>query len=103
VYSSLPFPPAVQTRCSEGEDGHEEFFDEEFYAMCCPGCYSGGVMEFFVVPFCKRVILVFRDIIPGCYSGGVMEFFVVPFCKRVILVFRDIIYVINILYLWHLA
>jgi hypothetical protein len=30
VYSTLLFPPAVQTYCSEGEDGYEEFFDEEF-------------------------------------------------------------------------
>jgi hypothetical protein len=29
VYSTLLFPPAVQTYCSEGEDGLE-FFDEEF-------------------------------------------------------------------------
>jgi hypothetical protein len=41
--------------------------------------------------------------ISGCSSYGVMESFVVPFCKKVILVFRDIIYVINILYSWHLA
>jgi hypothetical protein len=29
VYSTLLFPPATQTYCSEGEDGLE-FFDEEF-------------------------------------------------------------------------
>jgi hypothetical protein len=40
---------------------------------------------------------------PGCCSCGVMESSVVPFRKRAILVFRDNIYVINILYSWHLA
>jgi hypothetical protein len=35
---------------------------------------------------------------PGCYSCGSMESSDVPFHKRVILVFRDIIYVINIIY-----
>jgi hypothetical protein len=30
VYSTLLFPPAMQTYYSEGEDGYEEFFDEEF-------------------------------------------------------------------------
>jgi hypothetical protein len=35
---------------------------------------------------------------PGCCSCGVLESSVVPFRKRVALVFRDIIYVINILY-----
>jgi hypothetical protein len=65
VYSIMPFPPVVQTRCSEGEDGHEEFFDEEFLSLRCPGCYSCGVMESSTVPFHEgeRVILVFRDII----------------------------------------
>jgi hypothetical protein len=29
VYSTLLFPPTIQTYCSEGEDGLE-FFDEEF-------------------------------------------------------------------------
>jgi hypothetical protein len=29
VYSTLLFPPVVQTCCSEGEDGLK-FFDEEF-------------------------------------------------------------------------
>jgi hypothetical protein len=50
VYSTLLFSPATQTCCSEGEDGLE-FFDEEFYVTCCPGCHSCGVMEPFVVPF----------------------------------------------------
>jgi hypothetical protein len=36
-----------------------------------------------------------------CYC--VMESSAVPFHKRVVLVFRDIIYVISILYSWHLA
>jgi hypothetical protein len=36
---------------------------------------------------------------PGCCSCSVIESSVVLFCKKVILVFRDIIYVINILYL----
>jgi hypothetical protein len=40
---------------------------------------------------------------PGCCSYGVLESFAILFCKRVVLVFRDIIYVINILYLWHLV
>jgi hypothetical protein len=74
VYSTLLFPPAVQTYCSESEDGLE-FFDKEFYIMHCPGCYSCGVLESSAVPFCKRVILVFVDII----------------------------YVINIVYLLHLV
>jgi hypothetical protein len=30
VYSTLLFSPTVQTRCSEGDDGYEEFFDEQF-------------------------------------------------------------------------
>jgi hypothetical protein len=30
VYSTSLFPPAIQTCCSEGEDGYEKFFDEEF-------------------------------------------------------------------------
>jgi hypothetical protein len=40
---------------------------------------------------------------PGCYSYDVMESSAVLFHMRVILVFRDIIYVINILYSWHLV
>jgi hypothetical protein len=40
---------------------------------------------------------------PGCYSCGVIESFIVPFRKTVILVFRDIIYVIDILYSGNLA
>jgi hypothetical protein len=32
-----------------------------------------------------------------CFCG-VMEYYVVPFCKSVVFVFRDIIYIINILY-----
>jgi hypothetical protein len=40
---------------------------------------------------------------PGCYSCGVIESFIVPFHKTVILVFRDIIYVIDILYSGNLA
>jgi hypothetical protein len=35
---------------------------------------------------------------PGCRSCGVIESSAVMFCKRVILVFRNIIYVIIILY-----
>jgi hypothetical protein len=35
---------------------------------------------------------------PGCYSYGVIESSIVPFHKRVALVFRDTIYVIIILY-----
>jgi hypothetical protein len=58
----------------EGEDGLE-FFDEEFYTIRCPDC---------------------------CSCGG-LESSVVPFRKKVVLVFRDIIYVINILYSWHLV
>jgi hypothetical protein len=46
----LLFSPATQTCCSEGEGGLE-FFDEEFYAMCCLGCRSCGVMESSVVLF----------------------------------------------------
>jgi hypothetical protein len=48
--STLLFSPATQTCCSEGEGGLE-FFDEEFYAMCCLGCRSCGVMESSVVLF----------------------------------------------------
>jgi hypothetical protein len=40
---------------------------------------------------------------PGCCSYDVLESSVVPFHKRVILVFRDIIYLINILYSCHLV
>jgi hypothetical protein len=40
---------------------------------------------------------------PSCCSCGAMESFVVPFCKRDVIVFRDIIYVINILYSRHLV
>jgi hypothetical protein len=40
---------------------------------------------------------------PGCYSCGVMESSTVLFCKIVVLVFRDIIYVLIILYLYHLV
>jgi hypothetical protein len=40
---------------------------------------------------------------PSCCSRGVIESSDVLFYKRIILVFRDIIYVINILYSWHLA
>jgi hypothetical protein len=40
---------------------------------------------------------------PGCCSCGVSESSAVPFRMRVILAFRDIIYVINILYSWHLV
>jgi hypothetical protein len=50
VYSTLLFSPATQTCCSEGEDGLE-FFDEELYVMCYPGCHSYGVMESSAVPF----------------------------------------------------
>jgi hypothetical protein len=50
VYSTLLFSPATQTCCSEGEDGLE-FFDEEFYATCYPGCHSCGVMESSAVLF----------------------------------------------------
>jgi hypothetical protein len=46
----LLFSPATQTCCSEGNDGLK-FFDEEFYAMCRPGCRSCGVMESSAVPF----------------------------------------------------
>jgi hypothetical protein len=35
---------------------------------------------------------------PGYYSCGVVESSAVPFRKRLILVFRDIIHVINILF-----
>jgi hypothetical protein len=56
------FPPATQTRCSEGEDGLE-FFNKEFEATCWSGCRSCGVMESSAIPFRLRVILVFRDII----------------------------------------
>jgi hypothetical protein len=40
---------------------------------------------------------------PGCRSCGVMESFTISFRLRVIIVFRDIIYVIIILYSWHLV
>jgi hypothetical protein len=40
---------------------------------------------------------------PDCYSCGVLESSAVPFCKRVVLVFVDIIYVINIVYSLHLV
>jgi hypothetical protein len=63
VYSTFLFPPAVEICCSEGEDRYEEFFDEEFKAKHCPNCCSCGVMESSVVPFRKRVVLAFRDII----------------------------------------
>jgi hypothetical protein len=56
----LLFSPATQTYCSEGED-ELEFFDVEFYAMCCPGCYSCDVMVSSAVPFLLRVVAVFRD------------------------------------------
>jgi hypothetical protein len=62
VYSTLLFPPAIQTYCSEGEDGLE-FFDEELYAMHCPSCCSCGIVDSSAIPFYKRVALVFRDII----------------------------------------
>jgi hypothetical protein len=68
------FSPATQTRYSEREDWLK-FFNDEFYATCCPGCRSCGVMKTFAVPFHLRVVIVFRDII----------------------------YVIIILYLWHLV
>jgi hypothetical protein len=56
------FPPATQTCCSEGED-RLEFFDEEFQAVCCPGCCSCGAMESSAILFHKRVTLVYKDII----------------------------------------
>jgi hypothetical protein len=62
VYSTLLFPSAVQTYCSEGEDGLN-LFDEELWAMHCPDCCSYGVMESSAVPFHKRVALAFMDII----------------------------------------
>jgi hypothetical protein len=40
---------------------------------------------------------------PSCYSYGIIESFAILFCKKVALVFSDIVYVINILYLRHLA
>jgi hypothetical protein len=40
---------------------------------------------------------------PGCCSRGVLESSAISFRMRVIFVFRDIIYVINILYSWHLV
>jgi hypothetical protein len=40
---------------------------------------------------------------PSCRFCGVMESFALLFCKRVALVFRDIIYVIIILYSWYLV
>jgi hypothetical protein len=46
----LLFSPATQTCCSEGEDGLE-FFNEESWATCCPGCRSYGVMESSAIPF----------------------------------------------------
>jgi hypothetical protein len=61
VYSTLLFPHAVQTHCSEGKDGYEEFFDEEFYSMHYPSCCSHGVMESSAVLLRKRVTLLFRD------------------------------------------
>jgi hypothetical protein len=36
---------------------------------------------------------------PDCLSYGVKESSTIPFCKRAVLVFGDVIYVINILYL----
>jgi hypothetical protein len=39
---------------------------------------------------------------PGCYFCDIMKYSAVLLRKRIVLVFRDIIYVINILYLWHL-
>jgi hypothetical protein len=63
VYSALLFLPTVQTCCSEGEDGYEDFFDEEFYAKHYPSYYSCGVMKSSAVPLHQRVALVFRDII----------------------------------------
>jgi hypothetical protein len=74
VYSTLLFPPATQTCCSEGEGGLE-FFNEEFWPTCCPGCRSCGVMESSTVSVSLRVAIVFRDIT----------------------------YVIIILYSWHLV
>jgi hypothetical protein len=68
------FNLAIFPCCSEGED-EQEFFDEEVYATCCPGCRSCGVMESSTIPSCLTVIVVFRDII----------------------------YVIIILYSWHLV
>jgi hypothetical protein len=73
VYSTLLFPFAIQTYYSEGEDGLE-FFNEKFYAVLCPGCCSCRVIEPSTVLFRMRLILVFRYII----------------------------FVINILYSWHL-
>jgi hypothetical protein len=32
MYPTLLFSLATQTCCLEGEDGYEEFFNEEFYA-----------------------------------------------------------------------
>jgi hypothetical protein len=40
---------------------------------------------------------------PGCRSCGVMESSAVPFRLRVIIIFRDNVYVIIILYSWHLV
>jgi hypothetical protein len=56
------FPLPTQTCCSEGEGGLE-FFDEEFKAMCCPGCCSCEVMESSAISLRLRVVIVFRDII----------------------------------------
>jgi hypothetical protein len=54
---------------------------------------------------CPSLLTTSRKVVRylGCHSCGVMESSAVSFCLRVILVFRDIIYVIVILYLWHLV
>jgi hypothetical protein len=39
---------------------------------------------------------------PSCHSCGIMESPTVPFCLRVVIVFRDNIYVLIILYSRHL-
>jgi hypothetical protein len=44
------FPLLLKPAAAEGEDGLE-FFDEEFYATCYPGCHSCGVMESSTVLF----------------------------------------------------
>jgi hypothetical protein len=49
-YPFITVSHATQTCCSEVEDGLE-FFDEEFYATCCPSCRSCGVMKSFAVLF----------------------------------------------------
>jgi hypothetical protein len=41
--------------------------------------------------------------LPDCCSYGVLESSAIPFDMRVVLVFKDIIYIINILYSWHLV